>query len=213
MQLYTTPTSLFLFCLLFACQLFAQQSDDLYEDTGGLIVEENETDKFPVDTATYVNEKGDYHDVPQSYSLKRFSPIAKIQQGMTCVGWAIAYGAYTIMEAIKYNYIDKKWISEQTALSPMYLFNKGNGDVKNGMTLSKGIEVLIKYGVCLNKTYSPNPLTIPPDSRANNEAELYRLSNHYKDVRHIFTWWNWRNTKIRLTEIYLSKKPSCDCWI
>lgn len=84
--------------------------------------------------------------VPASASLKIFTPTPKSQgQHGTCTAWATAYCGRTIVEAIKQNWTDKTYIT-QNAYSPAFLFRmlepadtvcKGGSSVSAALTISK----------------------------------------------------------------------------
>ena len=68
--------------------------------------------------------RGDYQAVPSAASLKQYCPPAGNQlQLNTSVGWAVSYGAMTILKAKQNNWTDKHKI-QQNAFSPIYSYYK-----------------------------------------------------------------------------------------
>ena len=63
-----------------------------------------------------------YTTLPQSYSLKKYCPTPQ-SQGIyqTCVGWATAYAARTIMEAIRNGWTNQVYINRE-AYSPLFSY-------------------------------------------------------------------------------------------
>ena len=106
------------FTLLFCCL------EVLYGQTNtGLILDETKYVQVPL-TATYTTKS--YNKLPYKVSLKNYCPTAGDQYDTgTCVGWAVAYGARTIIESMNHDWnaatsLDK--INENT-FSPSFLYN------------------------------------------------------------------------------------------
>ena len=63
-----------------------------------------------------------YTTLPQSYSLKKYCPTPQNQGNyQTCVGWASAYAARTIMEAIRNGWTSQVYINHE-AYSPLFSY-------------------------------------------------------------------------------------------
>ena len=63
--------------------------------------------------------------LPRSYSLKAYAPTPRSQgrQG-SCVGWATAFGARTISNAIKNRWENQTYKINQNVFSPSYVYNQ-----------------------------------------------------------------------------------------
>ena len=91
--------------------------------------------------------RGDYRDVPASYSLKEYSPTPGYQ-GLsgTCAGWCTAYSARTILEAAKNKWSRSK--IDSNTFSPSFVYNQirvAKG-CNNGTSLVDALDVLKKHG-------------------------------------------------------------------
>jgi hypothetical protein len=86
--------------------------------------------------------------LPGEVSLKKYCPTPGDQgQSGSVVGWAVAYHAMTIVNAIKNNWTDEQLISENT-FSPSFLYEliRAHG-CSGGARIEDALKVLIKYGV------------------------------------------------------------------
>ncbi len=107
-----------------------------------------------LDDSLYVNSpiaaplmRGDYSNLPEKYSLKEFAPTPGNQGSYsTCVGWASAYAARTILEAIRYKW-NKREINENV-FSPSFIYNqiRFEKNCSSGTSLLAGLEILKKEG-------------------------------------------------------------------
>jgi hypothetical protein len=91
--------------------------------------------------------RGNYDDLPKAVSLKQYAP-APGNQGPygTCAGWATAYSARTILEAMKNLWNSGK--ADSNAFSPSFVYNqinKGN-DCRGGTSLTDALDVLRVQG-------------------------------------------------------------------
>ena len=106
------------FILLFCCL------KGLYSQTNtGLILDENKYTKVPL-AATYTTKS--YNKLPYKASLKKYCPSAGDQYDTgTCVGWAVAYGARTIIEAMNNDWDTKNALDQINAntFSPSFIYN------------------------------------------------------------------------------------------
>lgn len=107
-----------------------------------------------LDDSLYVNSpvaaplmRGDYRDIPSSFSLKEYSPTPGYQ-GLhgTCAGWCTAYSARTILEAEKNKWNQSK--IDSNSFSPSFVYNQirsGKG-CSSGTSLVDALDVLKKNG-------------------------------------------------------------------
>lgn len=92
--------------------------------------------------------RGDYLNIPYSFSLKEFAPTPGDQGYLaTCAGWATAYYARTILEAIK-----KKWNQvaiDNNVFSPSYVYNqiRTGKSCNSGVALVDALDILKDQGV------------------------------------------------------------------
>jgi len=149
-----------------------------------------------------------YSMLPKSASLKAYCPLPKSQGSYgTCVGWATAYCAMTIMEAKKNSWSEKEVITNNT-FSPGYIYKqiKTDDDVscKWGASIEDALEImktkgLIKYDDMDEKNC---PSYIPLD--LFNKAAKYKI----KDYAKLFDVGDLDNIKIQSTKKSLSEgKP------
>jgi hypothetical protein len=94
--------------------------------------------------------RGDYHNLPQAFSLKKYAPRPQNQGDLgNCVGWTSAYMARTILWAQHHNYTNTDYITAQ-AFSPFFVYEyiKAYDDrhCKTGATLFAALEALRELG-------------------------------------------------------------------
>jgi len=127
-----------LLILILSTSLFPQ------EFTTGILLDE---ELYKDAKKSAVLTRGDLQLLPSEYSLAKYIP-APAHQGSfsTCAGWAVAYYARTILEAIKYD-----WESDFTNLntfSPSFVYNKIRADTGcgRGVSLLDAVKVLKDHG-------------------------------------------------------------------
>lgn len=122
-------------------------------------------------------------NVPQAASLKKYAPYPKSQgQTGTCVAWASAYAARTIVEAKNNNWTDRDLIT-QKALSPGFLYKhiKSSDDYscQNGSYIDDAMKTMQTTGVPLYSTASE--LCYQSITPAwFNEAQKYKIDDYAK---------------------------------
>ncbi len=85
--------------------------------------------------------------LPSSYSLLKFCPEVKSQGGYsTCTGWATAYAARTILEAVKQEWTDRELITRE-AFSPLFVY----AQIKNPAAVNCNIGTSITDALYLMK--------------------------------------------------------------
>jgi hypothetical protein len=115
---------------------------------------ENVTESAPIITRSVTS-------VPTKFSLKGYSPTPG-SQGLqpSCVGWASAYGARTIANAIKNNWEYNTTKINQNTYSPAFVYNliKFSTDVncKRGSYIADAMKLLNTYGVLTMKDFNYN---------------------------------------------------------
>jgi len=171
--------SILLMLLLFFSASFAQKDTTKYkrglkyDDTGY----QSTQMKAPLVRSMYGNS------LPTSASLVDYAPTP-LSQGSysTCVGWASAYCALTIVEAKTLNLTDKAKITEN-AFSPGFLYKhiKDDGDANCawGSSLSDALNILKTVGAV---RYSELSINCPDNITSNllSNAKNYRITDYAK---------------------------------
>jgi C1A family cysteine protease len=130
-----------------------------------------------------------YSKLPNSYSLKGYTPTPKSQfsQG-SCVGWATAYGARTITNAIRNGWNYNRAKIDQNTFSPSFIYNQIRlTDDCRGAFIYKALEVMANNGAAKLKDFpydyksclkSPSSFTF---SKANNHKIIsYERLDKYR---------------------------------
>ena len=105
-----------------------------------------------------------FNSLPTTYSLKAYAPTPKSQGTQSsCVGWASAYGARTISNAIKNGWKNDIAKINDNTFSPAFIYNSIKNPRKTDNTLDTNCErgssltnaamVLKKYGVVKNSDF------------------------------------------------------------
>jgi hypothetical protein len=140
----------------------------------GCMVDKKLYDKVPVferlDAAT-----GD-NDLPARASLEKYAPrrSSQGQQG-SCVGWASAYAARTIVEAVETDGDPNKLI-----FSPAFLYNQIGLEGCQGTYTSRALEKMQNDGLLfLNKfPYDENSCARKPTQSELDEATNYKIKGY-----------------------------------
>lgn len=113
------------------------------------------------------------------FSLRPYCPMPGNQGDMeSCVGWSVAYGAYTTAISRLNNNTDKKQITEQ-AYSALFLFNQiKTKDCKHGARLEHAFEFLKNTGVCRLQEFNPVDCQVKPDSVLLSIAKGNRIKSY-----------------------------------
>ena len=120
---------------------------------------------------------------PDTVSLKEYAPEIRNQGGYgTCVGWATAYYAQSIIRAKEKEITDKAKITDN-AFSPLFLYvnAKNNTDpyCKEGIGIPSALSKMKEIGSPLYKDFSVRCATEIPDS-VYQKAKQYRLKEYTK---------------------------------
>jgi len=152
-------------------------SQELYMT--GLLPDDGRYDKLP---CKYELRSQDYNSLPSSYSLKRYCPVPKSQGGFgTCVGWATAYAARTIAEAVRLNMTDQTRINKE-AFSPLFVYaqikHSGDDDCQHGTRIDEALNLMKRVGAV--KFESFNMLCADNVSQQlKNIAQIYKITDFY----------------------------------
>ena len=110
----------------------------------GLIIDSAKYSAVPQNTKLM---RGDYAELPDAISLRKFSPVPGYQgQYGTCAGWATAYAARTILDAEKFKLSAKE--IESKKYSPSFVYNQIRMDknCRSGSYLTDALELVKKQG-------------------------------------------------------------------
>lgn len=112
-------------------------------------------------------------------SLRSFCPQPGNQGDMgSCVGWSIAYGAYTAAVAKNKNWTDKQQITTQ-AYSALFLYNQVKAsDCNGGANLKTAFDFLESKGVCKMGDFNPEDCYVEPDDKALQLAMNHRIKSY-----------------------------------
>ena len=145
-----------------------------------------------------------YESLPSNYSLKAYCPSIRSQGNYSnCVGWAVAYAARTITEAIANNWRDPSRITRE-AFSPSYLYTmiKENRDrnCQEGAYLQDAFKSLKTKGAVKYNDFSTIcPSSIPND--VHSKAGSYTIDDYFI----LFTPWDSQSSKVNKTKKALSE--------
>lgn len=128
----------------------------------------------------------DYTALPSNYSLLKYCPSIKDQDKYsTCTGWATAYAARTISEAVKYGWTDKNKINAE-AFSPVFVYalikdkyaHPDDYNCQFGTNIYKALHLMKYTGVA--KLSSFNLLCANSVSEAVlQKAQAYRIDDYF----------------------------------
>jgi hypothetical protein len=95
------------------------------------------------------DNKGFTENIPAKYSLRKWTPTPKNQEGGTCVGWGTAYASLSTQYNVKYN-ITNPVVKQATAFDPYFLYHlikmDGDYDCSQGTYVVSAILSLIDNG-------------------------------------------------------------------
>ena len=170
MNSYLKSLKLLFFLILINFQSYSQ---------GGLI--ETKEDVLKLGLEEYNADELGFSstELPNSFSMRKYAPPVKNQEGGTCVGWATSYSAMSIMHNVKYNITDP-FVKYATAFDPYFAYSiikqqEGDFSCDAGLYISEAAEVLKRIGV---KKWS-----VPPLLGCNtkwNKQDLNTLTNYSK---------------------------------
>lgn len=144
----------------------------------GLVFDDEKYASIPISAPLI---KGDY-DLPASASLKDYCPTPKSQGTTgTCVGWATAYSARTIIEAIQLN-ITGDEINNQV-FSPSFIYEqiKDPSDLNclSGASINDALYIMKTVG-SVKMSDLPFQCSIDIDDNTIKKAEEYKIKDYKK---------------------------------
>ena len=166
------------FPLLMVAMLWLATGTIAHAQGLGMVIEDEAYDQLPVLTDAAMGAKGSF---PSRVDLSRYCPIPG-NQGLiqSCVGWASAYGALTIEQAIQNEWTDKQLITAE-AFSPMFVFNQIKlGNCSLGSKVIDAMRFLQDNGTCKIKDFNidVNDCETLPDELLMEKAELNRIEDY-----------------------------------
>ncbi|MFN7928198.1 MAG: C1 family peptidase [Blastocatellia bacterium] len=165
----------FFLLLLLVCSAsqFAFAQSVVEEKGTGLVINQEELDRMPRKLEL---SSVSYRGMPPAHSLLQYAPYAGDQGTYgTCMAWATAYSAASMIFAQTHGITDREKITK-AAFSPTYLFQNivtTNDNCQSGANPGKAIEAMLMLGVPFLRTV---PYTCGKNwtNAADTEAKLYR---------------------------------------
>ncbi len=152
-------------------------SQDIY--TGLLMEEDKETPVMP-DLGIKLNPAKDI-----VVDLKPYAPKPQ-DQGLlpSCVGWSVGYGALTIMEAQRKNWINTSLVTKE-AFSPLFIYNQLaiNKDCEYaGASFPSAFRFLKNQGTCKKTAFNVDneDCSALPDNVVKRTAYANRIKDYYQ---------------------------------
>lgn len=193
-----------LFALLVGIAAYAQNE----EYATGLLPDDSTYDKLPIKAELLTR---DYTILPSSHSLIQYCPAVRSQSHyQTCAGWASAYAARTIAEAIKYDWTDKDKITRE-AFSPLFIYalvkdkkpGYSDDNCQNGAYTHMALEVMKNQGVPKLSAFNVMCANYVSED-LKRLAQAYKIDDYFTLFRSIV---NDGNEKVRKVK----KSISEDC--
>jgi hypothetical protein len=170
----------------------------------GLIFNDSVYNQIPLQATL---TRGLYDHLPAQASLKKYTPLPKSQgEYSTCVGWATAYAARTILEAQQQKWTDKSIIT-QNAFAPGFIYNliKADDDdyCSQGSSISDALDIMVQQGVPKYSRFNQScPGTIP--NTIYKQAYPFKIKGYHR----IFKITDSNNLKIKTVKKSLAEgKP------
>ena len=115
--------------------------------------------------------------LPASVDLTNQFPKPLLQEGSSCVGYAVAYAAKTNQEF----YLHPGWDMDFTAnqMSPLFVYNQLHNNDK-GIPISLAMEYVRDFGACTRSSFAPGNVNQQPTNVQRDEAAGYRAAGYSK---------------------------------
>lgn len=156
----------------------------------GALIDESKYSDVPLATPLTIDS---YDKLPPRYSLKNFCPTPGDQgTSGTCVGWSVAYGARTIVEAAyrSMGNTEQQPERDSMAFSPSFVYNQiladeGIDDCNLGGYISDALELLRDTGTLTIKEFpfTPNCSDLPTHNQIR-AAKLYKIKGFQRLTFH-----------------------------
>jgi hypothetical protein len=113
-----------------------------------------------------------------AHSLKSYCPKVGEQINASCVGWAIGYGAMTILRAKQFEITNPEEITK-LAHSSAYIYNQIASSNTSGAYPEAAFELLKNKGDCRDRTFSSyTQFHGKPSEIANEEANRFKIDTY-----------------------------------
>ena len=165
--------------LSLALMLLVTASEGQVRFATGMQAAPEKYDEVPV-LPIYSGRK--YNELPLKVSLRKYCPVPGDQKGAaTCVGWAVGYGAMTIMRAIQEGKTDQASITKE-ANSAAFIYNQikiSEEDCNSGAYLEDALQFVSTYGDCLESSFLSTEIncTVVPGVAQQSEATKFRIQD------------------------------------
>ncbi|OWY21759.1 hypothetical protein C7N43_06490 [Sphingobacteriales bacterium UPWRP_1] len=153
----------------------------------GVVLDEEKYAQVPL--ATPLTTKN-YDNIPYERSLKKYCPIPGDQLGTgTCVGWAAAYGARTIIEALGngWDNVRKKNVVNTNAFSPSFVYRQvlafegQDYDCYIGVHISDALSIMKRIGnVKMNDYPFDENCQFTPTGDQIRDAIRFRIKDYQR---------------------------------
>lgn len=145
----------------------------------GLLPDDGQYDLLPCKATL---NRQDYQGLPSNYSLRQYCPDPMSQKGYgTCTGWATAYAARTIAEAVRLKLTDRATITKE-AFSPLFVYalikEVHNDNCSNGSQVYKALQ-LMKHLGCVKKEHFNTLCADNVPQRLKDIAKLYKIDDFF----------------------------------
>ncbi len=145
----------------------------------GLEIDDNIEQKIPHKTRLLTRS---YTSLPRSWSIREYCPIPQDQdEYQTCVGWATAYAARTIAEAVRQGNKNTSEITRE-AYSPLYVYaNIKYASTRNcnmGTNIEKAMQLLKNTGVVKKKSFDVQCADFV-SSKLRTEASKNKIDDYF----------------------------------
>ena len=119
--------------------------------------------------------------LPKAYSIKGYAPTPGNQRSQgSCVGWASAYGARTIANAVKNNWKHNTAKINQNTFSPAFVYNQIRYNEKcQGAFIENAMKLMNSYGAAKMSdfTYDYTTCLKTPNTYVYNKAKNHNTPN------------------------------------
>lgn len=145
----------------------------------GLVVDDDIENKIPQKTRLLTRS---YTSLPKSWSLKQYCPEVD-DQGIysTCVGWATAYAARTIAEAVRNGWTNTNYITSE-AFSPLYVYGNikyaTTKECNMGTNIENAMKLLKNTGVVKKRSFDMQCAEYVSSS-LRTEASKYKIDDYF----------------------------------
>ena len=111
---------------------------------------------------------------------KWLPPVAQQGRQGSCVGWSLAYYAYTYAVSRQRRLDQKNLLNPRFEFSPAFIYHQGNKGKDAGMTIEEGCRLLAGVGCSslVEMPYSDTDYTTPPGGDALKRAANFRAPGY-----------------------------------